>query len=122
MTTLEVIGLTVLGTLSVVFGVLAVRFIWNLGVMIRNMHYSLAHIEGYLEEITTDDAPPKDGKAMYRSIDGKYEADSLDGLVEKMMTDPENKNLDKTKLDDFLKDIRGSDDDDENSEPWKKKK
>lgn len=122
MTTLEVIGLTVLGTLSVVFGVLAVRFIWNLGVMIRNMHNSLAHIEGYLEEITTDDAPPKDGKAMYRSIDGKYEADSLDGLVEKMMTDPENKNLDKTKLDDFLKDIRGSDDDDENSEPWKKKK
>jgi hypothetical protein len=88
--------------------------------MVKESHKSLVNIEAYLEDMTDDSSSDdKNSPNMFRSVDGKYEAKTLPELIEKMTKDLQDSS-DPSKLDNFLKDLR--DDDDEDVDPWKKKK
>jgi uncharacterized phage infection (PIP) family protein YhgE len=104
------------------------------------LHSSLADLKSSLEgletvmtdfmsELLVDEAPMQ---AMFRSIDGRFEASTLEELMEKMMSDPNGPKMtqeDIDKLKEFFEqatdetDFEVDDDDDEESEEgWKKGK
>lgn len=94
---------------------------------IEQMNYRLENVEDYLRDLssTVNEAQGggEDNVPMFRSIDGKYAAHSLEELIAMMQADPEselNKGGDSSEnLKKFFDQLS---DDDDKQEPWKKKK
>lgn len=136
-TVMESIGLPLLITAAAV-GVLALLGVLVLVIIgfillertsrIEQMNYRLENVEDYLRDLssTVNEAQSggEEGTPMFRSIDGKYAASSLEELIAMMQADPEselNKGGDSSEnLKKFFDQL--SDNDDDEQEPWKKKK
>jgi hypothetical protein len=61
---------------------------------------------------------------VFRTIDGQYKSDSIQGLFQQMLNDPNSTLTEEQKenLRNFFESMSGPDDDDDDSqEPWKKK-
>lgn len=94
---------------------------------IEQMNYRLENVEDYLRDLssTVNDAQTGgEDTPMFRSLDGKYSAASLEELIAMMQADPDspiNKGGDSAEnLKKFFDQL--SDNDDDEQEPWKKKK
>jgi hypothetical protein len=64
---------------------------------------------------------PLFGPGIFRSLDGKYTASSLEELQEKMRNDPDATDEGKSDLDKLFNGEVDDDDDDEPDEKWKRK-
>jgi len=93
---------------------------------IEQMNYRLENVEDYLRDLssTVNEAQSggEDGTPMFRSIDGKYAANSLEELIAMMQADPESElNQGGSSSENLKKFFEQLSDDDDEQEPWKKK-
>jgi hypothetical protein len=96
---------------------------------IEQISYRMENVEDYLRDLssTVNEAQSNDddGVPMFRSMDGKYVASSLEELIAMMQADPEsslNQQGDSPdNMNKFFDQLSGDSDDDP-QEPWKKKK
>lgn len=92
-------------------------------IQISDMEESLNDVLSDVQSNNGNMMPPPGGKIVYRSADGKYTANSPNELLEKMINDPSsgiNPN-DVESLKRFFERMSLDDDDDE-SEEWKREK
>lgn len=90
----------------------------------------LAHrlelVEEYLRDLSSEvnNAQESQGQAVFRSVDGKYSANTLEELIAKMSADPESGiNADSAEgLNNFFEQLDNDEDDDDEKEDWKKRR
>lgn len=134
---MESFGLPLLITIAAVsiLGLLGIGVLVTIGFVllertsrIEQISYRLENVEDYLRDLssTVNEAQSNDeGTSMFRSMDGKYVASSLEELIAMMQADPESSLNQSGESPENLKkffDQLSNDSDDDEQEPWKKKK
>lgn len=124
MFTLTVIGLCV----SITFGVLILSKVSDIKNALPRMEYRLESIEDYLRdlssEVNTASTQQQVSSPLFRSIDGKYTATSVDELIQQMMADsgitPKSSPEDLKRFFDKMSEGDEDEDDEDESPPqWK---